>query len=107
MKVIDQINNFALRLLEEGIELPSSVLLGVEKYEELRREIMYSSAVQSNIGHNIICIYTMFGRLTIEVNRRLPYDHVSIGPHALYDLYVDDILLDRDTSWFDESIMNK
>jgi len=84
-------------MVESGIEIPDSVLMGIGKYnrmnEETQRNHLYMGSYQPR-GFAPYYIWTIEGKLSIELNPEKPYDHLSIGTITLNDFIIEDILLD-------------
>lgn len=106
MTVVEELNQIALRMVEEGIELPSFAVLSYKKMRDLLIESAHFTLYNSNNVARVdkinrVCISS--GVLDIVVNEDLPDHHVSVGRMTINDIIIEDILLDLDSlDWLED-----
>ena len=102
MTVIQEINQLVLRMVESGIEIPDSVLMGIGKYNKMNEETQHHHRYMGSYqpkGATSYFVWTIKGQLHIKLNPEKPYDHLSIGTITLNDFIIEDIL-------FNENLVN-
>lgn len=89
-------------MVESGIEIPDSVLMGIGKYNRMNEESQHPHRYMGSYqpkGTTSYCVWTVVGQLSIKLNPEKPYDHLSIGRMTLDDFIIEDIL-------FNENLVN-
>ena len=102
MKYADQINEIASRWAEMGFDIPDSVHVSKDVYEDISKELERWNHPNIN-GHRQIAFYSMFGSHRIVVDINLPPNTLHMNRMTLNDIIVEDILLDDpDFDFFDD-----
>ncbi|CAB4124834.1 hypothetical protein UFOVP53_34 [uncultured Caudovirales phage] len=98
MTVIEEINELVNRMIESGIEIPGSVLMGIGKYNKMNEETQHHHRYMGSYqpkGATGYCVWTIKGQLYVKLNPEKPYDHLSIGTITLDDFLIEDILFNE------------
>ena len=102
MTVMEEVNELVIRMIESGIDLPDSILLGIGRYNQLNKETDHSHRYMGGFqpkGYTPYSIWTVKGKFTIALDPAMPYYHLSIGRMTLDDFIIEDIL-------FNENLVN-
>ena len=102
MTVIEEVNELVIRMIESGIDLPDSIILGIGKYNQLNKETDHSHRYMGGFqpkGYTSYSVWTVKGNFTIALDPAMPYYHLSIGRMTLDDFIIEDIL-------FNENLVN-
>lgn len=94
MRYADQINEIASRWAEMGFDIPDSVHVSKDVYENMSADMERWNHSYSPSGYRQIEFYSMFGSHRIVVDINLPPNTLHMNRMTLNDIIVEDILLD-------------
>lgn len=93
MKYVDRINDIANRWAEMGYDVPDSVHVSTDVFEDM----LESAYGQATTYCSDLNFYSMFKKHTIVKDPNLPPHTIHMNRLTHNDILIDDILLDDDS----------